>query len=116
LEQDLAVLVPWLERGEGRIEDEEGERCPVVLRRVSCSVTGPSKPPAIRKPGIKVRQGELQDRSVTSRGHRPALTFLTPSLSSHIELPASIPGIRSPIVKGKDTPVELSTEVVMDLR
>lgn len=43
-------------------------------------------------------------------------TFLTPSLTSHIDVSLVIPGSRSPIVKGNDTPVELSTVEVMDLR
>lgn len=44
------------------------------------------------------------------------LTRLMPSLSSHIDVPGSCPGMRSPMVKGKETPVELSTVVVIDLR
>jgi hypothetical protein len=119
LEQDLAVLVPWLQRGERRIKDEEGEWCPVVLWNVSRSIARPSLP----KRSADRRSHSLTENSrsrlqchCTSREPRPGLTFLTASLSSQIELPASIPGIRSPIVKGKDTPVELSTEVVMDLR
>ncbi len=43
-------------------------------------------------------------------------TFFTPSLISQIDDPASRPGIRSPMVKGKETPVELRTVVVIDLR
>ena len=43
-------------------------------------------------------------------------SFLTPSRTSHIELPGSMPGILSPMEKGNDTPVEFKTDEVMDLR
>lgn len=44
------------------------------------------------------------------------LTFFTPSRISHTDEPASVPGMRSPTVKGNETPVELRTDDVMDFR
>lgn len=43
------------------------------------------------------------------------LTFFTPSRISHIVLP-SVPGIRSPMVNGKETPVDCNAAEAMFLK
>lgn len=74
--------------------------------------------PRLQRAERRVKDEECNRRPVILVSATPIRrrTFLTPSLISQIVLPASTPGMRSPMVKGNDTPVLLSTEEVIDLR
>ena len=90
LHEHSPVLIARLQRRECGIIYEEGKRSPIILL--------------------------AHKHASTKTQTRYLPTFLTPSRISQIELLASSPGMRSPMAKGKDTPEEARTEVVIDLR
>jgi hypothetical protein len=94
---------------------------PQLLERILCEA---EQRLAVLIPRLQRRKRRVKDKErdgapvvlLSALCYTLQLTFFTPDRMSQSVAPASIPGMRSPIVKGNETPVELSTDDVTDLR